>query len=330
MSARNFVATLSSLAVAATALVATGQAAQAAPQPKPLPTGIAAANSGELAHVDVLSTSALPLGPVSITEVGLGHVTGSLTDGPVRSRATAVNLDASLLTGIDLSQILSTATQTAPADNPTPTDGVTIPAFTIPPVAGAGVSSSTAHARWTNSCLPAATKVSTSRVTTADAEVLTVPGLGALVNLPGTVYVDQSTTLAAAGRALDARAVSSSTSSNIADINLFGDNVHIAVSKDPVLTATASGVAGGASVEYSQPVLTVGVRGQADQVLDAANDSLVLNVPDNPLLKLKLSLGAIENGTAAADGTAASGHANLLDIELGLGPVDVAKVALVP
>ena len=61
-------------------------------------------------------------------------------------------------------------------------------------------------------------------------------------------------------------------------------------------------------------------------------------LPENPLLRVELSLGALSK-TVAADGTSATGTASLLNLELGtianVGPlpfpsVDIADVDIVP
>jgi len=306
--------------------LATAQTASAAP----VPTSATASTSAGFLGVDVLgATLPAPIGSINAAAVDVASASGSLQAGAPRVTARASNLGAEL-GGEQLPDILSSAQQTAPPTNPSAT---TVQSGAIPPnpLLNAGISTSVAHAQFTDgSCLPAGTPLSSSSTTTVDASVLDVPGVGRLLNAPGTVKTQQDVSLAATGGANDARRVVSTASSNLAALDLF-DQVTVGVSQDPTLTATASGVTGGADVAYTQPVVTITPQGQPAQTLDAANEVATFALPENPLLTVELSLGALTK-TVAADGTSASGQAALLHLKLAttgaVGPLPVPSVTI--
>lgn len=302
----------------------------------PVPTSATASTSAALLGVDVFSATGIPgIGDFAAASVDVAPVSGSLGAGTPRVNAKAANLGAILLNQT-LPPLLTEAAQNAAPTNAAPTiaDGPAIPAA---PLLTAGISRSTAHAQFTNgSCLAASTPVSSSTTTTLDATVLEVPTVGALVRAPGTVATQQEVRLASAGGANDAREVVSTASSNLAALDLFG-SVTVGVSQNPVVTATAKGTTGGADVTYSEPVVTVTAPGAPGSPfrLDAANEVASFALPENPLLRVELSLGALSK-TVAADGTSATGAAALLKLKLAtvaVGPiagVNLADVDIAP
>ncbi len=311
-------------------------AAQTSASAAPVPTSATGSASATLLGVDVLNVTGLPVfGNFAAASVDVAPVSGSLAAGAPRVKANAANLGAILLNQT-LPALLTEAAQTAPPTNPTATV-VNGPAIPAAPLLTAGISQSTAHAQFTDgTCLPAGTPISSSSTTTVDAAVLDIPVVGALVKAPGTVETRQSVRLAATGGADDAREVVSTASSNLAALNLF-DSVTIGVNQAPTVTATARGTAGAASVAYNQPVVTVTAPGAPGSpfVLDAANEVASFALPENPLLRVELSLGALTK-TVTPDGTSATGSAALLHLKLGtftVGPilgVDIANVDIVP
>jgi hypothetical protein len=316
------------LALPGSFLTMTQSSASAAP----VPLGATASTSAGLLDVTVLGANLGPLGNVSAASVDVASTTGSLQAPSPRVSARASNLGAELL-GQGLPPVLTTAAQTAPSTNPAPTtmDGPAIPAA---PLLSAGISRSVAHAQLDDSsCLSGTTPMSSSSTTTLDATVLEVPTVGALVKAPGTVQTQQEVRLASIAGAGDARKVVSSATSNLTSLDLFG-SVTVGVSQAPTLTAGASGQPGGATVDYTQPVVTVTVPQlpQSPFVLDAANEVATFALPENPLLTVELSLGAVTKAVAA-DGTSASAEAALLHLKLattGALPITVANVDVVP
>ncbi|MCF6377565.1 Ig-like domain-containing protein [Nocardioides KLBMP 9356] len=302
------------VAAALTLPAALMAAAQTPASAAPVPTGATASTSAGFLGVDVLGVDLpAPIGAINAVALDVASATGSLQGGSPRVVARASNLGAEL-GGSQLPDILSSAQQTAPPTNPSAT---TVQSGAIPdnPLLNAGISTSVAHAQFTDgSCLPAGTPLSSSSTTTVDASVLDIPGVGRLLNAPGTVETSQSVNLEATGGANDARRVVATSASNLASLDLFGQ-VTIGVSQDPTLTARASGQPGGASVDYTQPVVTITPDGQAPQVLDAANEVATFALPDNPGLVLELSLGALTK-TVDPNGTSATGSAALLHVKL--------------
>lgn len=320
------------LALPGSYLAATQSSASAAP----VPVGTTASTSARLLGVDVAAvTLPAPLGQFTAASVDVSTTSGSLQAASPRAAAKAANFGG-VLVGQTLPPLLSEAAQTAAPTNASATtvQGGAVPAA---PLLTAGVSTSTAHAQFADSsCLAAATPLSSSSATTVDATVVEVPTTGPLLKAPGTVRTQQEVRLASTGGANDARAVVSNASSDLAALDLFS-TATISVSSSPSLTATATGLAGGATVDYTQPVVTVDVPGAPGSpfVLDAANEVATFAAPGNPLLEVQLTLGAVTK-TLAADGTSASGEASLLRLRLAtpaVGPIagtTIANLDVVP
>lgn len=315
------------LALPGSFLAATQSTASAAP----VPTSATGSASADLLGVTVFGATLPGIGNFSAASVDVAPTSGSLQAGSPRVSARAANLGAELL-GQGIPPVLSSAAQTAPPTNAAPT---TVQSIAIPsnPLLTAGISTSTAHAQFSDgSCLSAATPLSSSSTTTVDATVLEVPVAGALVKAPGTVQTQQEVRLASIAGAGDARKVVSSATSNLASLNLFG-SVTVGVSQAPTLTAGASGQPGGATVDYTQPVVTITAPSAPGSpfVLDAANEVATFALPENPLLTVELSLGAVTKAVAA-DGTSASAQAALLHLKLATtaAPVTIANVDVVP
>ncbi len=321
-------------------VLALGQVPVAAAPAAPaavVPTTATASTSAGLLGLTVADVGLpAPLPRIRAARVDVAPTTGSLGSGTPRVRASSSNLGANAL-GIDLSGILSQAQQTAPPDHESPTNGPEIATLSAPPIINAGVSTTSAHARLAadGSCPAPGTALSTSTTTTANVSVLDLGAAGSLLKAPGTVSTTQSVELTTIPQGGDSRAVTSTARSNLASLQLLG-NVTVGISQAPRMVATASGRPGGASVTYSQPVVTVTAPGVAGSpfVLDQADESVRLGVPGNPLLKLDLSLGALTS-QVAPNGTSASGSAALLRVELNLLPIigngiNVATVDVAP
>lgn len=331
-----FVAGLTALTMAPAVIGLGTVPAHAAPPS--VPTSVAATTSVDTLTAGVLGVNLPPVGNLSAASIELGDVDGTLAGTNPRSVAHAANLDAAAV-GLPLGGILSSADQEAPPDNRTAATAAPVANLDAAPLVTAGVSNSSAHARFNadGTCLPAGSPLTTSTTSTTDVAVVAVPGTGALLGLPGTVSTTQSVALTSTGGAQDARQVTARTGSNIAAANLFG-SLQIGVSAPPQITASASGTSP-ATVTYNQPVVTVSGTGLPQNiVLDAANETAAFSLPENPLLGLELSLGALTK-SEAADGTSASGSAALLNVRLFLvnartsdpsDGVDVAEIDLVP
>ncbi|CAN5540038.1 hypothetical protein BH11ACT8_BH11ACT8_24120 [soil metagenome] len=292
----------------------------------PVATYDAASAAGVL-DVHVLGVAGFTAGDISLAD---STGTTATTSTP-RSHAAATNLDGSLLGAIPL-DLLASSEQSAPPDNPSAAAEDVIPAFTSPLI-NLGVSNTTASARWSgdDTCLPGSVPLTRSKVVTASAAVLPVPLAGgtALVDLPDTVSVTQTTSLTGATQ----RTVQSQAQGSAVDLTLLGA-VSVSVTSAPTLTATATGLPGGAAVDYTAPLVTVTLAG-TPYTLPVDGSPLDLTSPANPLLHLELSLGQVTGATQAADGTSASASASVLHVTLVLLPiigsgVDVATVDLFP
>lgn len=289
-----------------------------------------------LTHAETLANSA---GPVN-------------GDAALRTSARAANLDPLAVLGqINLSNVLSQVSQTAPPDNSAP---ATKQLLAVPanPVATASVSDASALARWAGDgvCVAADTPLAQSVNRTAQIDVL--PGLPAPVsgsllsinaNQQGASFTRSTLSLPSITdpSKIDPRAVRAEQVTHAAGISLFGVNVDVSA-VDPVLTATATGNPGGATVSYKAPIVTVNgnqVIGQSDisGVIASLNPVLAPVFSGlTQLLKVELIVPTeaqvVAGATLSADGTTASVDSVIARVRLTLTPVNLvlADVALGP
>ena len=282
----------------------------------------------EMLHLNAISGMGLP----GVADVGVGISEGTTSGSPDHaSMAEARNVDLALLGG-QPATLLAQAKQTAPPDNPTAVSDTTIP-LDLSPVLKLDVSTAAAHARTpavTDACLPAATPPSASGVNTAKLTVLGNSPIGSLANIPGTAETRQASALVpntAAGAGV--RAVVSAVAGSTVDVGLLGDQIQVSVTETPTLKATATGIPGGAKVEWDAPLIKITVGG-TPFVLPIDGSPLNIVAPNNPLLHLELQLGQLENVVESADGRTASGHAAVLNVEVGLAGINIADLDLFP
>jgi uncharacterized repeat protein (TIGR01451 family) len=126
------------------------------------------------------------------------------------------------------------------------------------------------------------------------------------------------------------KGVISSQVDQITGILLFKgtpNEITINVLAPPQITATAGGTPGTAKVTYTEPVLQVKQGNTVLGTLDAATANTSLTIP----ALATLSLGTLTK-TVKADGTSASGTADLLLVQIGVSPLplNVATVAIAP
>lgn len=290
---------------------ATHDPAQAAAPPAAPPTQARAATAAEILHLSALSLPGLG----SLGDVGVGISTGAL-DGSATPRTTAESSNLGVaLAEQALPDLLATASQRAPRDHLSPATARSVEGE-VPGLLSLGVSTATAQARWLGDdrCPAPGVPLTSSSVSTADAATAEAPGLGSLLTLPGTVSTSQQTVLAGG----DVRRVVATARGSVADLGLFGGTVRVAVADRPTLTATASGRDGGAAVAWSAPLVRLTVDGD-ERELPVDGSPVEIVSPDNPLLRLELSLGQLEDVRESADGTRASGSASVLHLEISLG-----------
>ncbi len=289
-------------------------AAQA--DPLPVPVGATSSSTGEVAHVTALS---VPLAGVSALDAGVAQVTGTVGATAPRAVADARNIDGSLLTALPLGgldAVLADAHQEAPPSNDAPATDSLLPADTLDPLA-IGLSNASAHARFLDSglCLPAPVPVTSSRVSTADVDLL------GLVQLPGVAATSQSTRLVANGRPDGGRTVVSSVRGSTVDLSIGGQQV-VEVLTAPELVVESDGTADGTRATYTAPLVAIG-----GEVVDLADGAASL--PGEAGMLLELSAGELVVSERTSTKIVAEATALHLKVTLG-GLIDVAEIDLFP
>ena len=189
---------------------------------------------------------------------------GLATAADKRSTARAANVDANLLDAIPLEDLLVEATQTAPPDHATPDEQAFLE-LPLEPLLTAGAGTASAHARWAGDdrCVTPGTPISARESTVADLNVLDATaelesGQGGAVRSISTVSIvdvpGQTT------KGLEAEATT-----QVTGISLGDGALQVNVLAPPVVTATATGVPGGAKVEYSEPILQIVQNGEVTE-----------------------------------------------------------------
>jgi hypothetical protein len=254
-----------------------------------------------LADVDLAPTAAA------------ADTTGGLTfrdEEDLTAYGVGTNIALSLLGEINADLIVE-AVQTAPPDNPEPAfeQLLEIPAD---PLLTLELATAEAWARdvGTDAC-PANGGVvafGASEVTNAqlfpdaldpDVHVLDVNDVVNALSELSLVPVDGQDTFG----------VQALATSDIANLTLFGE-VEIAIASPPILTATATGTPGTASVDYHLPLVTINGEGLTfDEPIDVP-----IGDPSLGFLA-RIQFGQFTEDVAA-DGTSASGTATLLEITL--------------
>ena len=289
-------------------------AAQA--DPLPVPVGATSSATGEVARVTALSVPQLG---VSAVDAGVAQVTGTMAATAPRAVADARNIDGSLLTALPLGEldaVLADAHQEAPPSNDAPTTDSLLPADALDPLA-IGLSNASAHARFLDSglCLPGPVPVTTSRVSTADVDLL------GLVQLPGVAATSQSTRLVANGRPDGGRTVVSSVRGSTVDLSIGGQQV-VEVLTAPELVVESDGTADGTRATYTAPLVAIG-----GEVVDLADGAASL--PAEAGMLVELSAGQLVVSERTPTKIVAEATALHLKVTLG-GLVDVAEIDLFP
>lgn len=309
------------------------------------PAGAQTGAYGGSASGNLVAASAITIpGTLNVANVAVGPSTAqvsssaALTAAPgENSYARAANLDAQLISGtIPLNNLLVEAKQSAPPDNPT---GVTKTLLSVPadPLVHADVATAFANARWlgADQCLPVGSDIAHSTSSLANASVLTnttVLGSAAvsLNNSSGGPVTSDSTVGLIAVPGQNGEGVRSTQNDQLTGIVLFKGSpqeLTVNVLAPPHIAATATGQPGGASVDYTEPILQILQGGKVIGTLDAKTANTSLTVPGIATL----SLGKLTQ-TLAPDGTSATGSASLLTVAVGIAPLplNVATIAIAP
>lgn len=272
-----------------------------------------------------------------------------------RSSARGANLDAAVLGTLDLGDVLTSVSQSAPADNPAATAD-TLLAVPASPVVDVEASNASAHARWAGDgvCPSAATPISQARTDLARTELLSTPLTGPLAVLThgdtgtGATHSTLRTT-SVPGSGLGLTSTAGNDSVHAVVLGGTSAEIGIEVAEGFAATATATGVAGGAETSVTWPVVTITLPGGIVVGPIEADDLEPVVYPLSGELDALLgatTLGSIEisagdaTETVTADGTSASvtGHAlrvalevspggtSLVDAELAISPLSAAAV----
>jgi hypothetical protein len=275
-------------------------------------------------------------------------------DAALRTFARAANLNPlAVLEEIDLSDALSEVQADAPESETNSAQLLGTGGTDLQPLVDLGVANASATANWVSDteCVAADTPLAQATNEAATLDLLDAAVEGGLVSLTeqGAVHSETSLWLASIEGAGDPRAVVSEALVQVAAVSLAGELV-IEIIGDPVLTATATGLPGGASVEFEAPVLQI--NGETvldaitlgDEVIEPILDALAPILGElTDLVKISVEVGQVSNVVEAADGTAASADAavarlkvNLLSaaggpgitiIDLAIGPMSASAFA---
>lgn len=237
--------------------------------------------AGDLLYLDAANLNALAgEGLFSVAEITLSETHAQLDNGDglgdgILTRGFGRNLDSALL-GQDVPLDLSTAEQTAPPDNAEPTVTELIDLSTADPLLNGAISRSTAWAR-DPALVPCPVDgrepIAMGTSSTTDAGLLNM-GEANLISLSSTGG-DTVATVSGIYLGADGSIISEANGQTVG-VNIAGE-LDIDVI-NPILTATATGQPGGASVDYTGEVRVNGdkVAGfQENQIsLDALADLL--------------------------------------------------------
>lgn len=324
------------LALTGSVLVAAAPSAGAAPlMGAAVPaTGAYSANAAaDLVHLNAVNI----VGVVNVLDATVAPVTSKVstaTSPRVTSHATNATLD---LLGTGGNNLLVDAQQTAPPDNAT---GVHAELASIPaaPLLTASIATADAHSRFKadDSCLTTG-QLSSAISKVADLKLLPASPLGGdLLSLTngndpsGAVVSETTAGLVKQPSTATNYAVRTTSSTQVTAVNVLGQLV-VDVITAPKVVATATGVAGTASVTLTQPVLRIN-----GQTLVAGETLAPIAIPGGPVLVL--TAGTLTK-SVAANGTSASGSGNLLSVkvldvtgtitlaDLSLGDVSAAATA---
>jgi hypothetical protein len=302
-----------------------------------VPAGAAGASYGGSASGSLVALGAVNLpGTLNLVNAKVAPADAEVASdaslpGGVDAHARATNLDANLINNsIPINNLLVAATQTAPPDNATALTKQFL-AVPVQPVLAATVGDGLAHARWLgNSCVPPGTPISQGTSMLATADVLTGTPLGSAAvsvnnNVGGPVTSDTRVGLVNVPGQPN-KGVQSQAIDQLTTVILFKgtpNEVAVDVVAPPVITATATGVPGGATVTYDEPILRVSQGGKVLATLDAATVNQSFTIPG----LATLSLGTLTK-SVAADGTSASGTASLLSVQIGIAPLPLTVATL--
>ena len=330
-------ASVAFLLASAATVVMTTPSAQAAITPTP-PATIGAGGYGGFATGDIVHLNAVTIpGTLQVANLGLAPATTAVAStGSIpaaagkQSYARAANLDAQLINGtIPLNNLIVEAKQSAPPDNPT---GVTKTLLSVPadPLLNATVANASANARWLGAqCVPIGTDIAKATSQVATANVLpNSPITISVVNGAGGPVTSNSAIGLVDNGVPQHAGVAATQTDQITGVVLFkgtANELTVNVLAPPQIVAVATGTPTGSKVTYTEPVLQIIQGGKVVATLDAKSANTSFTIP----ALATISIGKLTS-KIAADGSSASGQADLLDVAIGVAPLplNVATVAI--
>lgn len=323
------------LAALTVALLLPGQAAVAATGP------YQASADAELLHVDAVDI----VGVVEVADVGVAPVSAAVDteagiEGGLTGRATGTNVDASLLDAIPLEDLLVVAEATAPEDSPEPVVEELLP-LDASPLLNLGVGQADALARdvaGVGAC-PALDADGFAVTASGGSQVADLAALPEALGDGDTVGLDnggddtvdaRATTGLLLPDGATTRSVVARATTQVTSVDVLGGSLQVDVVGTPTLQAVASGTSGGGAVTYDAPL----VRVNGTELIGTDEiDTTVQLIPgvDAPAI-VRLELGTLTDVVVAEDGTAASGSAKVLGIDVldVTGTITLASVDVGP
>lgn len=246
--------------------------------------------------------------------------------------STSKNLGGRGLQDNDLSALLTALVAKAgPAPGTTEVPYTELVGVPAAPLLTAAVSSGSTSATWAGKgrCVAGDRPATTSTASTVDLAIApdAAPGVSSLVGLPGTAHATQSSRyLVQRGKA----GLTGTASTNLGDLLLFGGMLAVNVVSDPVMTATATGKPGGATIEYTPAVLSITGPDGEPMSLPTDGAPAEIDIPGDPLLHLTIQTPGIIKQKVLENGRLAKAKSVTLRVVLSLGGQVVADVAVAP
>jgi hypothetical protein len=282
----------------------------------PLPAAYSGSTVNNIIGIDVNALG------FNIAGLQVAHTdTNVASQASPRTSAEAANM-AAAVAGVSVP--IASVQQTAPPDNTSSTStGLT--QVDIPGLLDTGALTGTVQARWAGdgSCPSSGTALSTSTVQMAG---LTLGNAVTELAQLGAASTSGTTSLVSNGGPGDSRSVVSGATGNIASLTFLNDVVNVNFGGAPTLTATASGSAGGASVSYVPPSVTVTAPGVNVPLTPGAQ--VTVSVPLVGSVTIRMGIPTI---STTADGQNAVGDVSLLSVEITLlGGAGTASLGILP
>ncbi len=314
-------------------------------------------SDGEVGPIDealiALLNEALGLpADLSVIDLGIAHTEAEAdSDGPAngvatdRTYARAANIfPDDILSSIELGGLLSDVEASAP---PSETQSANLldlaPDGPLAPLVVADVSQGTATANWVSDteCVAADVPLSEGDLDTANAIVLPdfpaqePGGLGGFFNSgEGVTSVNTVVDLPATGGPNDQRAIRATDTTSLAELNLLGDALRLAVETPAILTAEATGIPGGATFSYTPPQLvnlndnTVIGPDELEALIEGALGPIFEAI--SPLITIVANVENATSGEGSPDGTTVDVAFSAVSVSVNFQGTQLLTLDLLP